>query len=294
MSTPPEGNDTDPDRPAAGAGPASPRREQMLSELAAEIRAARAEERRDVTTLRAELARIGGLLGENADLLAQVLPRVGALDAELADLAGRVDDLAGATPTAGVAAVDWPALSAAAAAAEWEALAGWVADVLGPFYEITRAQLPDCWALHRPAVIELVWLRRTYAAAHAPDAPPAAAGEWHTRWRRDGLANIATAIPKIWCRPGEHYLHEHDRDRRDRDHDGDHDRPLDPIGAVERSEPTPGRRPGPEDLRVGRDGEITSPRYWGPAYQSAAGADLAWRRDRDTAAAAGRDPYPGN
>lgn len=294
MTTPPASTGADAEGSAggAGAGPASPRRDRMLSELAAELRAARADERRDVTALHAELARIGGLLGENADLLAQVLPRVAALDAELADLGGRVDDLAGATLTpAGVAAVDWPALSAAAAAAEWEALATWVADVLGPFYEITRAQLPDCWAYHRPAVIELVWLRRTYAAAHAPDAAPAAAGEWHTRWRRDGLANIATAIPRTWCRPGEHYLHEHDRDR-----DRGHSRPTGPVGPVERHQPTPGRRPGPEDLRVGRDGEITSPRYWGPAYQSAAGADLAWRRERDAAAAAaaGQDPRTGS
>ena len=288
MTTPPAGNGADPEG-STGAGPASPRRDRMLSELAGEIRAARAEERRDVAALQAELARIAALLGENADLLAQVLPRVGALDTELADLAGRVDELTGATPAV-VAPVDWPALSADAAAAEWEALASWVADVLGPFYEITRAQLPDCWALHRPAVIELVWLRHCYAAAHAPDAAPGAAGEWHTRWRRDALANIATAIPKTWCRPGEHYLHEHDRDRRDREQV----RPIDPVGPVERHQPTPGRRPGPEDLRVGRDGEITSPRCWGEAYQAAAGADLAWRRERDAGAAAGQDPRTGS
>jgi hypothetical protein len=267
----------------------------MLSELAAEIRTARADERRDVTELQAELGRIAALLGENADLLAQTLPRVTALDADLADLAARVDDLTAATPTAGVArvaGVDWPALSAPDAASEWEALATWVADVLGPFYQLTRAQLPDCWALHPPAVIELIWLRRTYAAAHAPDAAPAAAGEWHTRWRRDALANIAAAIPTTWCRPGEHYLHEHDRDRHYRDHP-DPDRPPGPP-APDQGQPTPGRRPGPEDLRVGRAGEITSPRYWGPAYQSAVGADLAWRRERDAAAAAGQDPRTGN
>ena len=192
--------------------------------------------------------------------------------------------------------MDWPALSADAAAAEWDALATWIADVLGPFYHFTRAQLPDCWALHPPAVIELVWLRRAYVAAHAPDAAPSAAGEWHTRWRRDALANIAAAIPTTWCRPGEHYLHEHehDRDRHHRDHpDPDPDRPPDPP-APDHDRPTPGRRPGPADLRVGRAGEITSPRHWGPAYQSAVGADLAWRRERDTAPAAAQDPPAGN
>jgi hypothetical protein len=278
----------DPEQAAAvGARPASPRRERMLSELAAEIRGARAAERRDVTELQAELGRITALLGENADLLAQTLPRVTALDVALADLAARVDDLTAATPRAGEATVDWPALSAPDAASEWEALATWVADVLGPFYQLTRAQLPDCWALHPPAVIELIWLRRTYVAAHAPDAAPSAAGEWHTRWRRDALTNIAVAIPTTWCRPGEHYLHEHDRDRHYRDH-----RPDQPPGppAPDQDQPTPGRRPGPADLRIGLVGEITSPRHWGPAYQLAVAADLDWRRARD---AAGGGPAPG-
>ena len=289
----PTGNGADPDG-AGGAGPASPRRERMLSELASEIRAARADERRDVTELRAELGRIAGLLGENADLLAQTLPRVTALDTDLADLAARVADVTAATPTgvAGVAGVDWAALSAQDAESEWEALATWVAAVLGPFYQLTRAQLPDCWALHPPAVIELVWLRRCYVAAHSPDAPPSAAGEWHTRWRRDALANIAAAIPTTWCRPGEHYLHEHDRDRHYRDYP-DPDRPPGPP-APDQGQPTPGRRPGPADLRVGRAGEITSSRYWGPAYQSATGADLAWRQERDATAAAGQDLRTGD
>ena len=37
-----------------------------------------------------------------------------------------------------------------------------------------------------------------------------AAGEWHTRWRRDALANIEAAIPTKWCRPGAHYVDRHD------------------------------------------------------------------------------------
>ena len=166
MSTPPDGA---PDPPPAGGGsPSSPRREQMLSDLAAELQAARAEHHRDIT-------RLGGLLAENATLLSQVLPRVTGLDEELADLASRVDGLTGADPAEAAAlSLDWPGLSAQDAEKEWEALAEWIADVLGPFYEITREQLPDCWALHRPAVIELVWLRRAYVAAHSADAAPSA------------------------------------------------------------------------------------------------------------------------
>lgn len=262
------------DRAAGGAGraggqPASPRRDRIVSELAGEIRAARAD-----------VARLGGLVAENADLLAQVLPRVGDMDNAVAELGGRVDALADTAAAAGVSPVDWPALTAEQAAAEWEALAAWVATVLGPFYEITRAELPDCWARHRPAVIELVWLRRAYLAAHAPDAATTAAAEWHTRWRRDALANIATIIPKRWCRPGEHYVHEHDRPHGTQ------------IGQppVERYHHAPGHRPDPADLRVGADGEITGPRHWETGYREAADADLAWRRARD--AAAGQQPPP--
>ncbi len=258
--------------PGAGAGagggggePTSPRRDRIVSELAGEIRAARAD-----------VARLAGVVADNADLLAQVLPRVAGLDDAVAALGGRVDALADTAPAAAaVAPAAWPALSAEQAAAEWEALAGWVATVLGPFYETTRAQLPDCWARHPPAVIELVWLRRTYTAAHAPDAPATAAAEWHTRWRRDALTNIAAHIPKRWCRPGEHYVHEHDRPH-----------PTPTEQPPQRHPHTPGRRPDPTDLRVGADGEITHPRYWQAGYRAAADTDLDWRRARGTAAGA--------
>jgi hypothetical protein len=279
MTMPPNGF---PPAGAAGAagGPASsPRRDRMLSELAGELRAARDEHRRDVEQLRTDLAGVSTLVGENADLLGQVLPRVSDLDVELADLAERLDALA-AVVAAGpsgrdTALVDWPSLSADAAAAEWQALADWVAGVLGPFYELTRAQLPDCWALHRPAVLEMVWLRRTYVAAHRPDAAPGAAADWHTRWRREALANIAAAIPEKWCRPGEHWVDRYERAR--------------PAGGPPPPAPprhVPGQRPGHELHSVGAGGEISAPQHWGPAFQTAAGEDIAWRRQRDTAAAA--------
>jgi hypothetical protein len=276
MSKKPDDTPTPP--PAGGGAPSSPRRDQMLSDLAAELQAARAEHHKDIT-------RLGALLAENATLLSQVLPRVTGLDEELADLAARVDGLTGTDPAEVVSpSLDWPGLSAEAAAKEWEALAEWVAEVLGPFYEITREQLPDCWALHRPAVIELVWLRRSWAAAHAPDALSSAAGEWHTRWRRDALANIRTAIPETWCRPGEHYVHARDRDQ-DRDQWQRDRRPaLGEPGQPYRH--TPGQRPDPSDPRVGEKNEITAPRHWEPGYRAASAADLGWRRERDAARAA--------
>lgn len=276
---------------AGGGAPASsPRRDRMLSELAGELRAAREEHRRDVEQLRADLAGLSTLVGENADLLAQALPRVRGLDEELADLAERVDALTVTVAAYGpdadahdVALVDWPSLSADDAAAEWQALGDWVAGVLGPFYELTRAQLPDCWPLHRPAVLELVWLRRSYVAAHRPDALASAAADWHTRWRREALANIAAAISDKWCRPGEHWVDRFDRRQQ-------------PAGAAPGPRPqqppphVPGQRPGPENHSVGPGGEVSTPQHWGPAFQSAAAEDLAWRRERDAAAASTTAP----
>ena len=203
----------------------SPRRELMLSELAAELRAVRDEHRHDITRLRNDLGGLSTLVGDNADLLGQALPRV---KSHRPGRAGRTPRSCSSRPrhpgqdVVGAAGRRAHGRRRARAARrggaprtgrrvgrrrrEWQALGDWVAGVLGPFYELTRAQLPDCWPLHRPAVMELVWLRRTYVAAHTADATAAAAADWHTRWRREALANIAAAIPKKWCRPGDHWV----------------------------------------------------------------------------------------
>jgi hypothetical protein len=55
--------------------------------------------------------------------------------------------------------VDWAALSEEQAAEQWPILARWVGETLVPRYELTRNELPDCWALHPPVVAELSWLR---------------------------------------------------------------------------------------------------------------------------------------
>ena len=298
MSPPPD-DDPPPhgdaiDRDVAGRA-GSPRREQMLSELAAELRAARDEHRRDITRLRTDLSGLSTLVGDNADLLGRIVPRVNTLDTQLVELAERLDmlfvrslatrghdeddsgdDGQGPVTASGgadgaAAPIDWPSLTAAAAELEWQALGDWVAAVLGPFYELTRAQLPDCWPRHRPAVIELVWLRRTYIAAHTAGAAPAAAADWHTRWRRDALANIAAAIPDTWCRPGEHYV---DRWSTHKPAGGPPPPPPPPH--------QPGQRPGPEQHKTGIGGEIATPQHWGPHFQAAAGADITWRRQRET------------
>lgn len=77
--------------------------------------------------------------------------------------------------------VTWPALSAEEAEEQWPVLAQWVGEVLVPWYELTREELPDCWPLHRPAVVELSWLCSAHVQAYLPPSPPSVAGEWHQR-----------------------------------------------------------------------------------------------------------------
>ena len=76
--------------------------------------------------------------------------------------------------------VDWAALTAEQAAVQWPILARWVGEVLVPRYELTRDELPDCWALHPPVVAELSWLRTAYVQAYLTQVPaPAGRGLAH-------------------------------------------------------------------------------------------------------------------
>jgi hypothetical protein len=65
------------------------------------------------------------------------------------------------------------------ARAQWPILAQWIAEVLVPWYEITCDELPDCWPLHRPALVELSWLRSAHVQAYLRSSAPSVEGEWH-------------------------------------------------------------------------------------------------------------------
>lgn len=276
--------------PGQPPAPESPRRTAMLSELAAELRAARAESRRDVEQLRArfepELSRLGELLADNADLLGQLAPRVVSLEAEVTDLADRLDEVTAAGGGPGKAPTDWPALDSAAAVQEWKALATWLDGVVGPFYGWSRRQLPDCWALHPRVVIELVWLRRCYVAAADPAAPPVLAADWHTRLLRDALANIADAVPAHQCGPGRHQAAAGEQHR--------YPAAPTPPPPPPQAWPHPG---SPEHLPppagygppggFGASSEVISREFWGRFYDEAMRVDLDRRRAREG------PPHPG-
>ena len=85
-------------------------------------------------------------------------------------------------------------MNAEQAAQAWEALATWVDEIFVPWYGITRTQLPDCWALHRPVIVELSWLQHSHDAAYHPDAGAHLAAEWHTHWKPTAVRHIHDAI----------------------------------------------------------------------------------------------------
>ena len=77
-------------------------------------------------------------------------------------------------------------------------------EVLVPRYELTRDDLPDCWALHPPVVAELSWLRTAYVQAYLTRSPPQLSADWHTRWRPAVLTRIRELIKPDECSPGKH------------------------------------------------------------------------------------------
>lgn len=246
-------------RPGARSSPRSSPRDRARDEI--------------VAGLDGRLRRTETVVSESADLLAQALPRIDDLGQRVGELTGRLDELAGSRAPAAPPnpPVCWPELTAEQARTEWERLAAWVATVLGPWYEPTRGQLPDCWARHRRAVLHLSWLRTAYAAAYAPGAPAHAAAEWHTRWLPAALEQVVTAIPHRWCRPGEHQvLDEHDISNPTR--------PAEPHEAGYRNQTVP------------LAGDPTGPRHWGPHFDQAAAADVAGREGAQQQQARAAEP----
>lgn len=155
--------------------------------------------------------------------------------------------------------VDWPQLTADQARDQWAVLAQWIAEVLVPWYEISREELPDCWALHRPAVIELSWLRSAHVQAYTPTSAPHVAGEWHQRWRPGVVARLAQVIDRRLCRPGEHLV---------------------PQGESQGRQPVP---PRPGERLIPPSQQLAEGQHWRENYFAAVEADLRWRTQRESA-----------
>ena len=134
-----------------------------------------------VKQLGALTEQVGQITARHTDLAAAVsedlAPRVGALHQLVTEELGRLrSDLdvllaeRNERDKTKNPPVDWATLTEEQAAAQWPILARWVGEVLVPRYELTRDDLPDCWALHPPVVAELSWLHTAYARRHARPA----------------------------------------------------------------------------------------------------------------------------
>ena len=245
----PDPDGTGPTAPTPPPGTRAQARDELLARLAAQVRTAQ-------TATEHRLDRLEATTAESADLLAQVLPQIDTTLDQLTSLTARLD----AEPTT---PISWPTLTVEEAATVWAQLADWIERVLVGWYGITRAQLPDCWALHRPVLLELTWLHTTYREAHTPGARAVLSADWHTRWRPAALAAIADATGPApgelasGCRPGQH-------------HDPTSQLPADAYRPPP-DEPVDGRH------TAGREKLLARREFWQTNYLTAVHFDRDWR-----------------
>jgi hypothetical protein len=233
----------------------------------------------ELTALAAHLRRLAERLddldtrsGQLTDTLTnQILPQLNQLRADTTDQLAhhtrQVQHLLDTLTPYTTPPADWSTMDADQAATEWDTLAHWIAHTLVPWHDITRDQLPDCWALHRPAVLELAWLHHTHRAAHQPGAPAHLTAEWHTRFKPAALHAIRDAIPRRGirtCGPGHHLTTDTQRIHH---------------------QPTPQPPPYPADTPATLPtNQLAERHHWQHLYTQAVTADLSLRQTRNDSA----------
>lgn len=303
------------DNGTAGHNPAASRpgrdRDRLLIDIGQEIRAMRTELGVASEKFDRVVTDVSEVIGPDvAELRAQVATLRGEVDALLEEHGGGEDE--------DERPLDWHELTAEQAAEAWTELHKWLQVQLVFNFEVKRGQLPDCWALHRPAVRHLWALYLVYGAAHdGPRASPVNVIEWNTRWLDTVLDKIREAIPDTMCRPvaggpGSHHVPKQDFERQRQAASKGLDPRAGLAGLRERAaalkEPVEADEPSippyanpaarsatrgaaapaepPAWTGVAAEQEVTDPKYWSEFYGQAVAADLQWRRHRDEAAAA--------
>jgi hypothetical protein len=77
----------------------------------------------------------------------------------------------------------WPDLSPDEADEEWDALRGWVEELVMRFGHLDHHVIPRCWFRHNGHVEALVALRDHERVNYSDAAPGSAAVEWHRAFR---------------------------------------------------------------------------------------------------------------
>uniref|UniRef100_UPI0037CC62B4 hypothetical protein n=1 Tax=Amycolatopsis benzoatilytica TaxID=346045 RepID=UPI0037CC62B4 len=276
--------------PDGGPDNRTPDRARQLLDLAEDLRKVRGE--------------VGGVRTTVVDLASTVSefgPQLLDVQRDVNSLRGVVEELATARAESENAPVDWFHLSAADAEKEWPKLGDWVHEILSGWYLVTREKLPDCWALHRPAFLQVAWLRSSGIEAYLAHSHPSQAAEFNTRWLDAALAKIAEHIPASRCRaaagrPGDHLVDQ--LEAQQQGHRAQAQQPAAGPGTGSNPYPNPyaqpAQAPAPTPAapsapsgRVGSSAgqEVIRPEYWGGYFNQAMQADLAWRRERDKALA---------
>ena len=307
-------------RPGESGRARSP--ESRITDLAAGIELVKGEVGRlggelhsEVGKVQAELHQLGNMVVNIRDGIAeQIGPDLHVQGEALEAVGKQVDELQD-TVKALVAKeratknppIDWVYLSAKQADREWDKLAQWADEVL-PYYEITRGQLPDCWPLHWPALLQVSWMRTLRVEAYMTRSHPVQAAEWNTRWLDEGLRKIKEAIPDSRCwpekdHPGQH-LQDRVRVRQERQPPaGVPTAPSTPAAAraasraavvaqtmaaqtsgkpwAQGSTPAAAQSQDDSDL-TSAAAQLTSGYYWGGYWQQAKAADITRRLERES------------
>jgi hypothetical protein len=287
--------------PDGGPDNRTPDRSRQLLDLAEDLRKVRGE--------------VGGVRTTVVDLASTVSefgPQLLDVQRDVNSVRGVVEELATARAESENAPVDWFHLSAADAEKEWPKLGDWVHEILGGWYLVTREKLPDCWALHRPAFLQVAWLRSSGIEAYLAHSHPSQAAEFNTRWLDAALAKIGDHIPVSRCRaavgrPGDHLVDELEAQQQSSRVRGlDQMQQQQAAYAAQQAPAGPGTGGNPypnpyaqpaqpaaapsqaaPNVRVGTSAgqEVIRSDYWGGYFNQAMQVDLAWRRERDKALA---------
>jgi hypothetical protein len=231
-------------------------------------------------------------IDQHATLLSEITPTIEDHIVAVAELRSDVTLLLSQLPPEPkYPPVDWWGMSADTAAKVWRDLEAWVTNVLVAWYSPSRGDLPDCWALHPGALVEMGHLMRTHQVAHLKSANPTLSAEWHGRWRETGLTGLRNAIEReAKTRAGraggcsvsfphfaEETRHGHAAEPAFPGQPG----APGPYGAPHAPAPHPGRLGShsgtrPEEL-------LAASEYWMPHFIHARDEDIARRKAREGA-----------
>jgi hypothetical protein len=228
-----------------------------VDDLAVEFREFGDEVNKHLTTLQRDLRQHASWIAEVAPVVDDHTSALQEHTTVLADLRADVNQVLEEMPRQPkLPPINWLTLSASEAQEVWTELGEWVDAKLVGRHFASREQLPDCWPLHPGAVEQLTWLWRSWQHAMLSSAAANPAAEWHSRWHRDSLTNVAAEV-----------IQEADTTRHERCGPGTHFGAA--LPGAEQAQPAHLRQPPPHLAPPGTSAAVgghPSPGQQGPAW----------------------------